>query len=203
VCFLPRPNSPSGVVCPIETVERLCRESNGIVVIDEAYVDFAEDSCLDFPKRFENAMVMRTFSKSFSLAGMRLGVTVARPELIAEFMKVKDSYNLDAVTQAVGLAAIQDYDWMLANAQKVRATRTRLVQDLQKLGFHVPSSHANFVLAQWTGTPSAKEIFKALRDRAIIVRYFDMPRLQDKLRITVGTDEEVGALLAALSEMLR
>jgi len=202
MCFLPRPNSPSGVVCPKETVERLCREFNGLVVIDEAYIDFGEDDCMDLPKRFDNAMVMRTFSKSFSLAGMRLGITVARPEIINEFMKVKDSYNLDAVTQAVGTASIQDYDWMLANAQKVKATRARLVTALEQMGFKVPPSQANFILAQWMGTTSALNIFKALRERAIIVRYFDMPRLQDKLRITVGTDSEVDALIAALEEIV-
>jgi len=202
LCCLPRPNSPSGVCCPLEAVERLCRDFDGIVVIDEAYVDFADDDCIDFPKRFENAVVMRTFSKSFSLAGMRLGAAAARPEIICELMKVKDSYNLNAATQAVGLAALEDYDHMLANAAKIRATRERLTQALCEMGFRVPPSQSNFVLAQRDGTPDARAIFEALRERRILVRYFTARRLDNALRITVGTDEETDALLQALTEML-
>ncbi|HOS93994.1 MAG TPA: aminotransferase class I/II-fold pyridoxal phosphate-dependent enzyme, partial [Armatimonadota bacterium] len=111
---------------PREAVERLCRAFDGVVVIDEAYVDFGDDNCMDFPKRFENAIVMRTFSKSFSLAGMRLGAAVAQPSIIHEFMKTKDSYNLNACGQAAALAALQDYAHMEANVAKVRATRARL-----------------------------------------------------------------------------
>jgi histidinol-phosphate aminotransferase len=200
--FLPRPNSPSGVCAPREAVERLCRESDGIVVIDEAYVDFGDGDCMDFPKRFENAIVMRTFSKSFSLAGMRVGVAVARPELIGEFMKTKDSYNLNAFSQAAGLAAFTDYDYMLANADKVGTTRQHLVAGLKELGFEVPESQANFVLAKWAGEPSAREIYLELKARGIFVRYFNARRLDDALRITVGTDAEIEALLSALREVI-
>ena len=202
LCFLPRPNSPSGVCAPREDVERLCRGFDGIVVIDEAYVDFADDHCMDFPKQFDNAMVMRTFSKSFSLAGMRLGAAVARPDVIAEFMKVKDSYNLNAVAQAAGVAALDDYAGMQANVQRVRATRERLTAALTEMGFVVPRSQSNFVLAQWDRTPDARALFDALRDRNIIVRHFTARRLDNALRITVGTDDEIDALLQALREIL-
>ncbi|MBN2309138.1 MAG: histidinol-phosphate transaminase [Candidatus Hydrogenedentes bacterium] len=208
LCFLPRPNAPSGVCVPRAAVERLCAEFGGIVVIDEAYVDFAEvdgeapPHCMDFPRRFENAIVMRTFSKSFSLAGARLGVAVARPEVIAEFLKTKDSYNLNAFTQAAGLAAFDDYAYMEANAATIRATRARLTNALRDMGFDVPASQSNFVLARWNGVPSARQIFRALKERAIFVRYFDAPRLDTALRISIGTDEEIDALLEALRAIL-
>lgn len=202
LCLLTRPNAPTGVASSREDVERLVKSFDGIVVIDEAYVDFADDSCVDFPQRFDNVIVMRTFSKSFSLAGMRIGTAVARPELIQEFLKTKDSYNMNAVAQAVGLAAMDDYAYMQASAARVKATRAALVASLQELGFCVPPSQTNFLLAQWGGSPSAKELYLALKARNILVRYFDHRRLQDALRITVGTDEECAALLTALREIL-
>ena len=202
LCFLTRPNAPSGVAAPRAAVERLCASFPGIVVIDEAYADFADDDCLDFPARFENAIVMRTFSKSFSLAGMRIGVAVARPALIQEFMKTKDSYNMDVVSQAAGLAAIEDYAWQQANVARVRETRARLRAALIDLGFDVPVSQSNFLLAHWRGRPSAKALFVALRDRGILVRYFDARRLTNALRITVGTDKECDAMLDALGELI-
>ncbi len=202
ICFLGRPNSPTGVSIPREDAERLCATFKGLVVIDEAYVDFAGDHCMDFPRRFENAIVMRTFSKSFSLAGMRIGLAVARPELISEFLKTKDSYNLDIVSQAAGVAAMGDYEHMLANVKRVCATRDRLTDGLLRLGFAVLPSQSNFVLAQWNRTPTAKTIFRELRARGIIVRYFEARRLQDALRISVGTDEETDRLLVALREIL-
>ncbi len=198
LCLLTRPNAPSGVSVPRDAVERLCREFDGIVVIDEAYVDFGDDNCMDFPKRFENAIVMRTFSKSFSLAGMRLGTAVAQPAIIHEFMKTKDSYNLNACGQAAALAAIQDYAYMEANVAKVRATRMRLRTTLQQLGFDVPESQSNFLLARWNAAPPAKEIFETLRKQNILVRYFNARGLQNALRISVGTDAECDALLEAL-----
>ena len=202
LCFLTRPNAPTGVSYPKEQVEEFCARFNGIVVIDEAYVDFASDSCIELPKRFDNVLVMRTFSKSYSLAGMRLGTVVAQPALINEFLKTKDSYNLNAVAQAVGTAAIQDYPYMQSSAAGVIATRENLRQQLITLGFNVPPSQTNFLLARWQGTPNAQALFQALKDRHIYVRYFNAPRLNDALRITIGTNQECNALLTALQEIL-
>lgn len=202
VFFLTRPNAPTGVAYARAEVARLCEGFPGIVVIDEAYADFAGDNCLDFVQRFENVIVLRTFSKSFGLAGMRIGVAAARPELIAEFMKTKDSYNLNAMSQAAGIAAMQDYDYMQERACTIAGTRQRVSAELTQLGFEVAPSQANFVLARWTGEPSAREIFEALREQKILVRYFDAERLRDCLRITVGTDVECAKLVAALREML-
>ncbi len=202
LCLLTRPNAPSGVAIPREAAERLCRTFDGIVVIDEAYVDFADDDCMDFPKRFENAIVMRTFSKSFSLAGMRVGAAVAQPEIIGEFMKTKDSYNMNAVSQALGLAALDDDGHMRQHVDKVRRTRARLSAALTALGFDVAPSQSNFLLARWAQEPGAKALFEALRERNILVRYFNARRLDNALRITVGTDEECDALLSALKVIL-
>jgi len=200
--FVPRPNAPSGVCVPREEMSRLCDSFDGLVVVDEAYVDFADDSCIALPKKYENAIVMRTFSKSFSLAGMRLGIAVARPNVINEFLKTKDSYNLNAYTQAAGLAAIEDYTHMLKNVSAVRSTRQRLLMALNDLGFDCTRSQANFVLARWNGDPPAKGIFEALKERKIFVRYFDRPRLEKSLRITVGTDDEIDVLLEAVREIV-
>lgn len=202
LCFLTRPNAPTGVSARREEVERFCQGFPGIVVIDEAYVDFGEDNCMDFPLRHDNVVVMRTFSKSFSLAGARIGVAVAQPSLIDEFLKIKDSYNMDAFSQAAGLAAMEDYAYMEAQVAKVRATRERLRTALRELGFDVPQSQSNFLLAHWRKQPSAREIFRQLTGRRILVRYFDVRRLQDALRITVGTDAECDALVVALTDIL-
>lgn len=203
LCFVPRPNAPTGVPSTREDMARLCESFRGIVFIDEAYADFAEDSCIDFPAIYDNVIVGRTFSKSFALCGCRVGLAVANPDLINEFCKTKDSYNMNAVSQAAGLAAIQDYAYMEANAEKIKATRTRLVEELRSLGFTLPDSQANFVLAQWNGTPDAKTIFEKLRDQGILVRYFgNLKGMEDKLRISVGTDAETDKLLVALRAII-
>ncbi len=203
LCFLPRPNAPTGICAPREDMERFCSGFQGLVVLDEAYVDFADDDCMDFAKRHENVIVMRTFSKSFSLAGLRLGLGVAQPAIINEFLKTKDSYNLNAVTQKVGLAALHDYEHMKRNAARVAATRKRTTAALEALGFVVTPSQANFVLTHWSGQPEAKTLFERLKDRRIFVRYFDTPRLRDALRISIGTDQEMDALVAALRDILQ
>jgi histidinol-phosphate aminotransferase len=200
--FLPRPNAPTGICARRADVERLCRAVDGIVFIDEAYVDFAEESCVDLPRRFDNVVIGRTFSKSFSLAGMRIGLGIANPDLIAEFLKTKDSYNMNLASQAAGLAAIRDYEHMLANVARVKQTRARMRHELLELGFEVPPSEANFVLAFQKGTPSARVLFERLRERGIYVRYFGARGLHDALRISVGTDDEADELLDALRSEL-
>ena len=202
LCFLPRPNAPSGVPATRAEIERFCREFGGIVVIDEAYADFAGDNCMDLVRRLDNVIVGRTFSKSFSLAGMRLGIGCANTDILAEFFKTKDSYNVNGVTQAAGLAAISDYDYMLQSVRKIRETRSRMTEGLRKLGFDVPDSQTNFVLASYRRPPGARGVYERLKERRILVRYFDTPRLQNSLRISVGTDAETDALLTALREIL-
>ena len=201
-CFLTRPNAPTGVAYPREAVRRFCTEFNGIVLIDEAYVDFADDTCMDFPQLFDNVIVTRTFSKSYGLAGLRIGTAAARPELIHEFVKIKDSYNLNTFSQAAGLAAIEDEAYMRNRVAQVRATRKRVRDTLIAMEFDVPESSSNFLLARWHGTPSAARIFEMLRERRILVRYFNHPGLDNALRITIGTDGECDALIEALKEIV-
>ena len=201
--FLPRPNAPSGVAAPLPAVERLCTSFPGLVILDEAYADFGEDNGLSLVRKYENVLVTRTFSKSYGLCGLRAGLAFGRPEIIRELFKTKDSYNLSAVSQAGATAALRDQAYMRGTRARILATRFRLTEGLRRLGFRVPDSQGNYVLARWTGTPTTRDIFLALRQRNIIVRYFDARRLDNTLRISVGTDAETDTLLDALAIILR
>ncbi len=198
--FIASPNSPSGHMVPLDDLRELAGRVSGIVAIDEAYVDFAESSALPLVQEFENVIVLRTLSKGYSLAGLRLGFGVANPQLLAGLFKVKDSYNIDAIALAVGAAAMRDLDYKNACAAKVKISRTKLTKSLRALGFKVLDSQGNFVLA----TPpqeNAEFIYLALKERGILVRYFKQARLDDKLRITVGTDEQNQELIEALGNL--
>ena len=197
VTFLCNPNSPSGTFVPVEEVEALAQAVAGVLVVDEAYVDFARDHALRLVGRHANVLVLRTLSKSFSLAGLRLGLAVGHPELLAGLRTVKDSYNVNRLSQAAGVAALEDLETMRTNVARIRATRTRLSAALVDLGYRVLPSEANFVLARRPGVDQGP-VARALAARDILVRHFATPELHDALRITVGTDAEIDALLAAL-----
>jgi histidinol-phosphate aminotransferase len=202
VTFLCNPNSPSGTLFSLGEIAELGRRVPGLLVVDEAYVDFAAHSSLSLVRDSDNIIVLRTFSKSYSLAGMRIGLAFGPADLIGELMKVKDSYNLTRLSITAATAALQDQAWMHANVARVCATRTRLRQALLERGFTVPVSDANFLLARRSGT-RLQGLYEALKQKGILVRYFDTPELNDTLRITVGTDEEVDALLTALPALAR
>ncbi len=198
--ILCRPNAPTGTMVPIDSVRELARALEGVLCVDEAYVDFADsedDNCLSLVREFENVVVLRTLSKSFSLAGARLGLGFAQASLIEGLGKVKDSYNLSRMALAAGEAALEDIAWMRANAERIRTTRARLVEGLAGFGFECLPSQANFVLAR-IGYPRAKELYEALKGLGILVRYFEQEVVRESVRITVGTDAEVDALLDAL-----
>ncbi|ELS34809.1 MULTISPECIES: histidinol-phosphate transaminase [Pseudanabaena] len=198
VTFIASPNSPSGHAVPLDDLRQLAGQVSGILVIDEAYVDFAEYSALPLVREFDNVIVLRTLSKGYSLAGLRLGFGIANPQLLSGLFKVKDSYNIDAVAIAVGTAAMRDQEYKNKNAEKVKISRTKLTLDLKSLDYTVLESHGNFVLA----TPpkgNAEEIYLKLKESGILVRYFNQVGLSDKLRITVGTDEQNQALIDLLS----
>jgi histidinol-phosphate aminotransferase len=197
------PNAPSGTLIEPDALEGLAAELDGVLLIDEAYVDFAETNCLGLVERCPNVIVTRTLSKSYSLAGLRFGFAVAQEPLIEGMMKVKDSYNVDALAIAGATAALGDQEWLRQNVEKVCATRERLARELAQLGFYCLPSQANFVLTRVPEGREAAEVFDRLFDRKILVRYFDMPRLDDCLRITVGSDEEVDALLEALTDIVQ
>ena len=198
------PNPPIGNCFPKKEMLAFCKKAKGLVLIDEAYVDFANDDCLDIARTCPNVLILRTLSKSFSLAGARLGFALGHPQVIAQLMKVKDSYNVNRVTQAIGLAAFSSAG--LADSKKkvaaIRLDRNGLIEDLRNLGFEVPDSHANFLLATKTGEPNAESLYKNLKKRGVLVRYFSHTRLRNSLRITVGTPKENQRLLAELRRLL-
>ena len=201
IIFVASPNSPSGHAVPLQELQELAREVSGIVVIDEAYIDFAEFSALSLAEEFENVIVLRTLSKGYSLAGLRLGFGVANPTLLAGLFKVKDTYNIDSITIKLGCAAIRDQLYKNACAERVKASRHKLTTELKTLGFTVLESQGNFVLA----TPPARNaefIYRSLKRHRIFVRYFNQPGLDDKLRISVGTEEQNQILTQALGSLI-
>ena len=201
VTFVANPNSPSGTMTPRSRLDALAGEIDGVLVIDEAYVDFADFHCLDLAKRHDNVIVLRSFSKSFSLAGVRLGLGFASPELVAGLTKVKDSYNVNRISIAAGVAALDHVDCMHSNVERIRRTRGRLVRELEALGFCVYPSQSNFVLARCRSASEAQRLQSELEARNILVRYFNQRRLDDCLRISIGTDEEIDTLLRHLHEL--
>jgi len=201
VTLIATPNSPSGHIVPLDDLRELASQLSGILAIDEAYVDFADYSALALVQEFDNVIVLRTLSKGYSLAGLRLGFGIANPKLISELFKVKDSYNVDALAILIGTAAMQDQEYKNICAEKVKRSRFQLQQDLQAIGFQVRDSQGNFLLA----TPpnkQASQIYQSLKAQNILVRYFDLPRLTDKLRITIGTDEQNQQLLQAIAKLI-
>ena len=198
VTFVANPNSPSGTMIAPRELGRLARSLAGVLVIDEAYVDFADTDCLYLAKRRKNVIVLRTFSKSFALCGLRLGFGVAHPAIIAGLMKVKDSYNVNRLAQVAGVAALDDIENMRANAARIRATRARLTAALESLGWFVYPSQSNFVFARVRPPRCARDVYEALKARRILVRFFDRPGLDDGLRITVGSESEIDALIKSL-----
>ena len=196
------PNSPSGNRMPNADLAALAARLDGVLVIDEAYAAFASGDALELTARHANVVVLRTLSKSHSLAGLRLGFAVARPALLAGLLKVKDSYNVDAVSARVGAAAIRDTAHTLANVERVRASRERLSAALAASGCRVWPSEANFLLVRPPGG-DARSVYERLKAEGILIRYFDEPLLADRLRITVGTAEQNERLVAALRRLVQ
>lgn len=211
ICFVPNPNSPTGNRWPDEDLVQLLPPA-GILVLDEAYGDFADQPhCGELLRddRFSGRLVItRTLSKSYSLAGIRFGFSIADAELTAGMHKVRDSYNCDALATAAATAAIKDQDWMLENRRKILATRARLSAAMSDMGFRVSPSEANFV---WTQHESGQhsQIYEGLRRNKILVRFMQFPEAGpegatvDGLRITVGTDREIDQFLETLDSVLR
>ncbi len=194
------PNSPSGTAATIGQLAELADRTAGVVAVDEAYVAFADGSALDLVRRSDRVIVLRTLSKSHGLAGLRLGFGIAHPDLLSGLAKVKDSYNVDAVAAAVGAAAIRDVAYTHETVERIRRTRDRLDRALADRGFRTWPSQANFVLAR-PADGDARRLYHGLRERGVLVRYFAEPGLADKLRITVGTEQETARLLSTLADL--
>lgn len=199
--FLPNPNSPSGTLIAPEAIAKLADRLTCPLLVDEAYVDFAETNCLDLVKHNPRVMVSRTMSKSYGLAGLRFGYLVAQPEMIAMLRKVKDSYNCDALSLAGATAAIDDQAWLLENRSKIINTRQSMTVKLRELGFTVTDSQANFV---WCTDPTRelKPLYESLKNDKVLVRYMNYAGWGEGLRISVGTDSQVDACLSLLASYL-
>lgn len=200
LAFLANPNSPSGTVVPPARVMELAERLPCPLVVDEAYGDFAATNCLDLVKQCKRVIVTRSLSKSYSLAGLRFGFAVARPEIIAELRKVKDSYNCDALSIAAATAAIDDQAWFAVNRATIIATRRRLTDAMRAIGFDALESQANFVWCTHPERPH-KPIYEALKARGMLVRFMHYAGWGDGLRISVGTDEEIDAFLAMMKTL--
>ena len=200
VAFLANPNSPSGTCLKPVAVAALARAMRCPLVVDEAYGDFAETDCVGLVADHPNVIVTRSFSKGCGLAGLRLGYLVARPEIVAGLEKVKDSYNCDTLSLLGGEAAINDRAYLAETRATIIATRDRLTIAMRSLNYRVPDSSANFVWCE--GGPPAREVYDDLKARKILVRLMSYPGREDGLRITVGTDQEVDTLIAAMRQIV-
>jgi len=199
--FVTTPNAPSGRGYKTSELEKLCRAQRGVVVIDEAYVDFADANALKLAQKFPHVLVARTFSKAYSLCFQRVGYFVGHPELIAALHKIRDSYNVNGLGQIAAEATLDDLKYYRANFKTIIATREKLSRQLTLLGFRVLPSQTNFILAK-PPMFSAKDWLAKLRARKILVRWFSAPEVSDYLRITIGTEAEAAALVTAVRKIL-
>jgi histidinol-phosphate aminotransferase len=203
--IFPNPNAPTGCLLGLGEIERLLQiNTDSVVVVDEAYIDFGGESAVSLIGRYPNLLVTQTVSKSRSLAGLRVGYALGNPELIEALVRVKDSFNsypLDRLAIAGGAVAFEDVAYFEATRNRVIASRQAMVDALEKLGFEVIPSAANFVFAA-PSRLSAQKLADALRERGVIVRYFNKPRIDKFLRITIGTEEQNQMLLEALGKIL-
>lgn len=204
--IFPNPNAPTGLMEDLSAVEEIIAANPGsVVIVDEAYVDFGGVSALPLVDKYENLLVVQTFSKSRAMAGIRIGYAIGSQKLIRYLNDVKfsfNSYTMNRLTIACGKACVEDEAYFKEITEKIVVTRERVKKELSKLGFSFPDSMANFIFARHESVPAAK-IFAALKEEGIFVRYFNKPRIDNYLRITVGTDEEMDRLLAFLKQYLK
>ncbi len=201
VFFLTCPNAPTGMAYAPETVADFCRTFNGLVVVDEAYADFAEGNALSLARELGNVLVCRTLSKSYSLAGLRVGYAIGSPVLIDALGRIKDSYNIGCLAQKLAVAALNDQAYMLRHTGFIRETRERVARELYMMGFVVTPSQANFLWVRHERV-AAKELFSRLRERKVLARYFPGERTDRHLRITIGTDADMDRFLFEMRNAL-
>ncbi|MDE7257710.1 MAG: aminotransferase class I/II-fold pyridoxal phosphate-dependent enzyme, partial [Lachnospiraceae bacterium] len=204
--IFPNPNAPTGVLMDVGQVEEIIAANRDVVVIvDEAYIDFGGTSCLPLIRKYDNLLVVQTFSKSRSMAGMRIGYAMGNPKLIKYLSDVKysvNSYTLNYTSLQLGVESVKDVAYYRETCEKIMKTRDRAEEELSKLGFTFPKPYGNFIFASHEKVP-AKEIFERLKDNDIYVRFWDKERIRNYLRITIGTDEQMEALYRALREIVK
>lgn len=203
VFFLANPNSPLGYSLPTSQVAELGRKIRGIFVVDEAYAEFAKENALPLLKDFSNMLIVRTVSKSYSLAGVRLGYALGSPELIREMFKVKDPFNVNQLTQKIVMAALSDREYFQRNISRIVATREWFSQEARKLGYSVIPSQANFVFPQPPRPGEGFSFYQALFEKKILTRYYGSEGLLDGVRMTIGTQEEMEITLRVMSELIK
>lgn len=204
--IIPNPNAPTGVFEDVSVMEEIiAANQESIVIIDEAYVDFGGESCLELIEKYDNLLVVQTFSKSRAMAGLRIGFAMGNPKLIGYLKDAKfsfNSYTMNMPSIELGAEAVKDAEYFKSTVGKIIVTRERVKQELKKLGFSFPDSKSNFIFASHDRLP-AKMIFEQLKNRGIYVRFWDKPRINNYLRITIGTDEEMDTLLKNMQEILQ
>lgn len=203
--FLANPNAPTGLALGLEKIEKILKANpKNVVVIDEAYVDFGAQSAVPLIEKYNNLLVVGTFSKSRSLAGARLGFAISNKDIIADLNTVKYStnpYNVNSVTIAAGAAAIKNNDYFFENCKKIQSTREYTKAQLEKLGFEVTDSRANFLFAK-SGKIGGEELYLTLKAKGILVRHFKKERIKDFVRITIGTKEQMETLIETVKHIL-
>ena len=203
VFFLANPNSPVGFMYPLSLVLSLARKVQGIFVVDEAYVEFAKENALGFVREMENVIVVRTVSKSYSLAGVRLGYAMGREALIQEMFKVKDPFNVNRLTQAVVSAALEDQEYFRKNISRVVETREWFSREARGLGYRIIPSQGNFIFPQPAQKGRGEKFFQALFQGKILTRYYDEEGLRDGVRMTIGTREDMETTLQVMKDILK
>ncbi len=200
------PNAPTGICLELEDIESIAvANPNRVVLIDEAYIDFGGESAVDLTKKYDNLLVVGTFSKSRSMAGARLGFAIGNAELIEDLLKIKYStnpYNINRLTLLAGEAAIEDDEYYKQNAKKIIATREYTANALKELGFTLTDSKANFVFAK-SDAICGKELYERLKAKGILIRHFEKEKIKDYNRITIGTREQMDKMLDAISDILK
>jgi len=200
------PNAPTGIALKAAQIEKFVRENPDVLILcDEAYIDFGGESAVELTKNYDNLLVVKTLSKSHSLAGARVGYAIGCKALVESLEKVKNSFNsytLDRLTIEIAAEAVKDVDYFKNNCRKVMGTRRRAVERLREMGFDVPDSSSNFVFAAPPSKISAQNLYFALKSKGVLVRYWNKKRICDRLRISIGTDSEMKALFDAINEIL-
>ena len=204
--FIANPNAPTGIILSVDEIEKIVKSNpDNVVVIDEAYIDFGGDSCVPLIKKYDNLLVTRTFSKSRSMAGARLGFGVGCKELIADLNTIKYStnpYNVNSMTASAGLGTMADEEYTLKNCKAIIENREYVTRELRALGFEMTDSMTNFVFVKHPRV-SGEDVYKKLRERGILVRHFSTPRICEYNRITVGSMDEMRALAEAIKEIIK
>ncbi|HSR13212.1 MAG TPA: histidinol-phosphate transaminase, partial [Thermodesulfobacteriota bacterium] len=202
VFFLANPNSPVGFGYPVRRVAELAKQARGIFVVDEAYAEFAPENALSLLRELKNVIVVRTVSKSYSLAGVRLGYAIGRKDLIGEMFKVKDPFNVTRLTQALVSAALEDQEYFKKNISRIVETREWFAREASALGYRVTPSQANFVFPRSPRKGRGIKFYQALFARRILTRHYDEDGLRDGVRMTIGTREEMETALKVLRDIL-